>query len=191
MDKKFINLPNTYKQLLNEIPNLLNKDDIEQLISNKISFDRLNQLHKNINDKMKELDCNQYDLNKLIHSYNKKNNKISFLKKIANLRNKHIVYNCSKSNLWKDNLRTLQKKLQPIFKKKISKKLIEESFFYLMKKYKYDWGGLWSIMDYNKNGIVNSINIFDVDDFDIIVSYIGDKTDWNLKDDSYLRLKKK
>ena len=38
MDKKFVNLPNTYKQLLNEIPNLLNKDDIDQLISNNISF---------------------------------------------------------------------------------------------------------------------------------------------------------
>ena len=57
--------------------------------------------------------------------------------------------------------------------KKVSLKNTEEIFLKLLKKYKYEWDGLWSLIETNKFGEPIKINIFDIDDFDFILNKIN------------------
>ena len=90
---------------------------------------------------------------------------IELLKKISSLRNKYIVVKSQKTSLWKNNINNLKSKF-----KKYNKSQIEEAFINLLKKYKYDWNGLWTIFDIDKNGNIKNINVFDHDDIIFIES---------------------
>ena len=123
----------------------------------------------------------------MIRSYNKENkeyDKITLLKKISSVRNKHIVSKGSISDLWSKNISNLKQKYDIVSKggkemlgknDDVKDKLIEKGFISLLKKYKYDWGGLWSIFKLDKNGKIKDINVFDIDDFNHIVDYINNQ----------------
>ena len=165
--KKFINLPNNYKLFLNEFKSILDKTLLENILKNNLSYEEVNKLHKQIETIASKFNCNSYDINRLINFYDKNNKLIDLLKKISSLRNKFIVVNSQKTDLWKNNIDNLKKKF-----KKYSKIKIEEAFVQLLKKYKYDWNGLWTIFDIDKNGNIKNINIFDIDDLKFIESFI-------------------
>ena len=172
MDKKFVNLPKQYKNILNEIQYILNEEDIKKLDNKTIDFKKLNSLHNSINKICYNYDCNSFDINRMMHSYGKNHLIIDILQKISNLRNKYIVANSSKTTLWKDNLNNLKKNHQPFFKTRINNNMIEKSFIHLLKKYKYDWDGLWSIIDTNKKGDIRKIDVFDLDEQEEITNYL-------------------
>ena len=108
----------------------------------------------------------------MIHGYEKRNNVLDILKSIANLRNKHIVANAYKSPHWKSNIRELRKKIDVNNKGKFKNDQIETAFINLLKKYKYDWDGMWSIID-TKNGNINNISVFDPDDYEFFLSHLN------------------
>jgi len=172
MNDKFVNLPTKYTNLLNESKKLFDANMLKKLSSRKISYDELNALHKNINIICSENECNSYDINKMINGYDKKNNVIDIFKSIANLRNKHIVSNAYKSDLWKTNLKNLKESSSGIVDKKINNDLVEGAFINLLKKYKYNWDGLWSIIELKNNNIKN-INVFDPDDFEEFIKHLN------------------
>ena len=172
MDKKMINLPQNYKKIIEEINNIINKNNLEKLHNDTIEFKELNLLHNKINEICKNNECNSFDINKLVHGYQKTNMTVSVLKKIAKLRNKHIVANASKEKCWKNNIDNLKIKNQDIIGKKIKSNIVEKSFIELLKKYKYDWDGLWSIIETDKNGNIKDINVFDFDENDFITDFI-------------------
>jgi len=173
MNKKFVNLPQKYKIVLNNSKKLLNKDILEKLLTNSITFNEIDQLYKNINTICKSNDCNSYDINKMIHNYGKKNSMIDILKKIANLRNKYLVTNAYRLPIWKQNIRNLKKRCQKITKKKVNNDIIEKSFLKLLKNKKYNWDGLWSVIETNKRGDIQNINVFDLEDFETLMDYIN------------------
>jgi len=165
--KKFVNLPQNYKLFLDEFKTILNKTLVEKILKNELAYNEILELHNYIDSIAEKYNCNSYDINKLINFYDKNNKLIDLLKKISSLRNKFIVVNSQKTDLWKNNINNLKKKF-----KKYSKIKIEEAFIQLLKKYKYDWNGLWTIFDIDKKGNIKNINIFDIDDLEFIESFI-------------------
>lgn len=165
--KPFVNLPQNYKLFLDEFKTTLNKTLVENILKNELSYEEVLKLHNYIDNIAEKYNCNSYDINKLINFYDKDNKLIDLLKKIASLRNKYIVVKSQKTDLWKNNIDNLKNKF-----KKYNKTNIEQAFFKLLKKYKYDWNGLWTIFDIDKNGNIKNINIFDLDDLRTIEHYI-------------------
>lgn len=165
--KRFVNLPQNYKLFLDEFKTILNKTLVENILKNELSYQEVLKLHNYIDSIAEKHNCNSYDINKLINFYDKDNKLVDLLKKISSLRNKYIVVKSQKTDLWKNNIDNLKNKF-----KKYNKTNIEQAFVKLLKKYKYDWNGLWTIFDIDKNGDIKNINIFDLDDLKIIESYI-------------------
>jgi hypothetical protein len=178
MDKKFVNLPHNYKKFLDSFAKTISKSDIKKIADQTIDYGKICSIYNNINEALEESGCTNYDINKMIHSYNKNNkesNKINLLKKIASVRNKYIVARGTQTNLWNKNINNLKKRYKILNDKKISNSDVEKGFVDLLTKYKYDWNGLWGIFDMDKNGGINNINVFGMDDFDHIVLYINNK----------------
>lgn len=172
MSNTFVKLPTSYSNFLNESKKIFNKDILEKLSNNSITYDEVDDLHNKINTICISYECNSYDINKMIHRYKKKNSMIDILKKIANLRNKYIVANAFKLPLWNKNIKELKEHIsKSIKKKRITNETIEQAFLNLLKKYKYDWDGMWSIIEL-KNGNIININVFDLEDIDYIINYL-------------------
>lgn len=166
--KKFVNLPQNYKLFLDEFKSILNTNLLENILKNTLKYNEVLTLHNNIEMIAHKYDCNSYDINKLINFYDKDNKLVDLLKKISSLRNKYIVVNSQKGDLWKNNITKLKNKF-----KKHNKLAIENAFMKLLKKYKYNWDGLWTIFDIDKNGNIKNINLFDLDDIQYIESLLN------------------
>ena len=167
--KKFVNLPQNYKNLLNDIKINLNKEIVKSIANKSISYKNLLVTYNKINQLCINNNCNSYDLNRLISYYDKQNNIIDIIKCIATLKNKYIVYYAQKSQLWKLNLIDLKNNFKKQTNKNINIDQVEKGFIKILKKYKYDWDGLWSIIDISKKGEIKNINLFDLDDLDEIL----------------------
>lgn len=176
MNNKFNNLPQNYKEILDEIKKILDEEIITKISNNSIPYYEINALFEVINKICSKYECNSYDLNKMINGYSKKNSVIDVVKKIATLRNKHIVTTAFKLPIWKDSISSIKNTIEAKINKKTSFKNIEEIFLQLLKKYKYDWDGLWSLIETNKYGEPIKINLFDIDDFDFIVSSLNNNS---------------
>ncbi len=175
MTKKFVNLPSNYKNLLENIKTIFTREILENLANNNLTFKEILTLYNKIENFCSENNCNSYDLNKMINYYDKKNSIIEILKRITCLRNKYIVYYAKKSEFWNTNLNDIKTRVKKITEKDISLNKIEYFFVKILKKYKYDWDGLWAIIDVNKNGSIKNINLFDLDDFNELVRYVNKK----------------
>ncbi len=143
MNNKFVNMPTKYKEFLNEVKGILNTEILQKLSDNSISYDDISALYKNINIVCKEKDCNSFDINKMIHGYDKKSSIIEILRKIASVRNKYIVSRAYKLPIWKSSIKSLKERAE-IAKnnKNIKFDDTEKAFLKLLKKYKYDWDGM-------------------------------------------------
>lgn len=173
MTKKFVNLSKNYKSCLNEIKEFLTKDVIIKLVNNNMNFKELNDLHNKIENICENKNLNSYDVNKLIHYYDKKNTVIEILKKIASFRNKYIVTSAYKNSLWDKNLSNIKNHIKNVKNKNYTNDQIEKAFIMLLKQYKYHWDGLWSMIDIDKKGKINSVSIFDTDDFNSLIEYLN------------------
>lgn len=169
MNKKFINLPSKYTKFLNDCMNQLNPIDIKRILKKEMNLKDINIIYKKINVILKNNDCTNYDINKMIKSYNKKNNKILLLKKISDNRNKIIISESKGTKVWNNNINNLKKKSN-LLGIKTTNKLIEKSFLNLLNKYKYEWNTISKIFNIGNNGVIKNINIFDVDDIEYIIS---------------------
>ena len=174
MTKKFVNLSSKYKKLLDEIKILFTKEILEKLAKSDLSYDKILELHNKIEEICNSNDCNSYDINKMINYYDKKNFIIDIIKTIASLRNKYIVYYAKKSDLWDLNLNQIKLRIKKYIDKDLDLNSIEKYFIKILKKYKYDWDGLWSTIEISKKGNINNINLFDLDDFNELVELIKD-----------------
>lgn len=179
MNKKFVNLPHNYKKFLDTFAKSISKTDIKDIANQTIDYGRICSIYNDINNTLEESGCTNYDLNKMIRSYNKNNdqsNKINLLKKIASIRNKYIVTKGLETKMWNKNINNLRKRYKLSHEgknDKVTKTEIEKGFVDLLTKYKYDWDGLWGIFNIDKNGVINDINVFDIEDFNHIVSYVN------------------
>ena len=175
MTKKFVNLPSVYKKLLDEIKTIFTREILENLASSNLSYNDVLVLYNKVEEICNNNNCNSYDLNKMINYYDKKNSIVDILKRIACLKNKYIVYYAKKSEYWDNNLNNIKLRVKKIIEKDVSLNTIERYFVKILKKYKYDWDGLWAIIDVNKKGLIKNINLFDLDDFNELVEFVKNK----------------
>ena len=188
--KKFVNLPNKYRKLLDKSVAYFSREDIKNIATNNISYNDSTRIYENINKLMKELDCNSYDMDNILKNYEKKNTVVDILKKYINIRNKQIAVKASKTDLWKSNLKELVTRSKGNFKDKISLDLMEKAYINLLQDYKNNWKGYWTSMELDNKGDIKSINIFDTEDYDKIQKYIGKNKEWRMKNESEIeRLK--
>ena len=173
MNNKFNNLPQKYKEILDEIKTILDEEIITKISNSSIPYNEINALYEVINKICLKYECNSYDINKMISGYSKKNSVIDVLKKITTLRNKYIVTTAFKLPIWKKSIIVIKDTIEEKVNKKTKLKNIEEIFLQLLKKYKYEWDGLWSLIETNKFGEPIKINVFDIDDFDFIVNKLN------------------
>lgn len=171
MNSKFVNLPTKYREVIKESKNLFDKDLVTKISNNSITFEEVSKLHQNINFICNKYECNSFDINRMIHGYKKKNSVIEILRKVASLRNKYIVTKAYKSPHWKDNIRNLNDRSKvALNNNSIKLESTEKAFLNLLKKYKYDWDGMWSMIETSKNGDIKNISVFDIDDFEILLN---------------------
>jgi hypothetical protein len=174
MTKKFVNLPQNYKKLLEDIKMLFNKNNLEELSNNNIKYKDLIKLYNKIEVLCTENSCNTYDLNRLINNYDKKNSITEILKRIATLRNKYIVLYAKESDLWNKNLIDIKNKYKKKYNKNITIENVEYAFVKILKTYKYDWDGLWAIINVDKSCNTKSISLFDLDDYENIFKILNE-----------------
>ena len=171
MNNKFVNLPTKYRSILKETKELLDINLITKISNSTITFEEVSELHKNINSLCNKYDCNSFDINRMIHGYEKRNSIIEILKKIASIRNKYIVTKAYKLPLWKENIKNLNERSRiALNNNNIKMNHTEKAFLNLLKKYKYDWDGMWSMIETSKNGDIKTINVFDIDDFEVLLN---------------------
>lgn len=173
MTKKFVNLPSNYKKLLVDVKSIFTREILENLAANNLSFKETLALYNTIEELCSNNNCNSYDLNKMINYYAKKNSIVDILRRIACLRNKYIVFHAKKSDYWNNNLDDIKLRVKKITSKDYNNDIIESAFVKILKKYKYDWDGLWSIIDVGSKGNIKNVNLFDLEDFDELVKYIS------------------
>ena len=165
MGKKFVNLPSNYRSFLDSIKTVLDQNIIKNIANSEIGFEDINSLHLQIEELGESFNCSSYDINKMINYYDKENFIIEILKKISSTRNKLIVYYAKNSNLWLENLNEIKLKLKKVREIEQDLNNIENAFIKILKKYKYDWDGLWSMIEISKKGKIKNICIFDYNDY--------------------------
>lgn len=171
MNSKFVNLPTKYKDVIKEIKSILDKDLVTKISNSSITFEEVSKLHQSINFICKNHECNSFDINRMIHGYQKRNSVIEILKKVASIRNKYIVTKAYKLPLWKENIKNLNERSRlALENNSIKIESTEKAFLKLLKRYKYDWDGMWSMIETSKNGDIKNISVFDIDDFEILLN---------------------
>lgn len=165
MGKKFVNLPSNYRSFLESIKSVLDQNIIKNIANSEIGFEDINSLHLQIEELGESFNCSSYDINKMINYYDKENFIIEILKKISSTRNKLIVYYAKNSNLWLENLNEIKLKLKKVREIEQDLNNIENAFIKILKKYKYDWDGLWSMIEISKKGKIKNICVFDYNDY--------------------------
>ena len=164
MTRDFVNLPFNYRHFLDNLKLILDNDLLKRLHSNDISYKEILKLHNDVNNIAEKYDCSSYEINRILNYYKKDNVLIEILKKISSIRNKYIVYHSKKSKYWNENLKNIKNKIKDYNNKNVDLSKIEVAFMKILKKYKYDWDGLWSIIDISKSGKIKNICLFDYND---------------------------
>ena len=197
--KKFVNLSRKYKKFIDQSQDIVNANNftrVEDKISTNLSLKELINLCAKVQSISDDCECSIYEVNNLMKYYSPKSdnkylNQINVMKMLFYERNKKLAYQASKTTHWKNNIERLTNYCNEKFAQKCSPKLVELAFRYLISKNKYNLLGSWSIIDFNKNGEVKSIEVFDLDDYDKILLYIVRKKKWKLKNsDEWTRLRK-
>ena len=158
MDKKFKNLTAQYKTYLESI-NVVLKDFNPK---KEYSINEINLLYNSINDiNIKQLIVEK-DIEELIKNYDKSNEIIYKLRYLLKKRNKEIIRNVLKSEIYKNYIN----KLSIDYNK--SKNEIEGALIELIKKYSMKWKCCWSFIEIDNNGNLKKIELFDLNDIKFI-----------------------
>jgi len=167
--KKFVNLSNDYKHFLNICNNKINHLEIDQ----NTSLDLLNKYHNEIQIEILDNDSfnNNFeisDINHILANYEKENSIVTQLRKLVHYRNYLILKAVLRSNIWKEFILSLREKCKESGCKKLSIKIIEETFLKLLEIYIEYWNGFWKFFTFNKKNQIKDIVIIDPEDYKII-----------------------
>lgn len=164
-EKKFSNLPAEYRNYLDEINKVLINYDLNK----NYSFKEINSMYQTINDINEKKLILEKDIERLFKNYQKTNETIYKLRKLLRARNKEIIRNLLKSEIYKEYL----KKLSNENKKNIND--IEKVIIEIIKKYAMTWKCCWSFLEIDDNGRPKKIELFDIND----IKYFKEKLNIN------------
>ena len=157
-DKKFKNLPSEYKIYLDIINDILKNFDSKK----DYTFNEINLLYNSINDvNIKKLIVEK-DIERLIKDYEKTNETIYKLRSVLRKRNKEIIRNVLKSEIYKNYINKLSIDYKKSFKE------VDEAGIDLIKKYAMTWKCCWSFIEIDNIGVIKKIELFDINDIKFI-----------------------
>ena len=149
-------------QIINNIMSIyINDDIISKIDSKQLNYNEYINIYNIINKKLDKENISIYDINNFLLKENKKNEKIH---KFIKHKNKKIIIEAYKSDLWKENINNLNQI------SKLNKKKIEQNYINLFKiKYSKNWNGYWTSININSRGRIININTIDIDDINYII----------------------
>ena len=168
----FVNLPTKYRLLLNNIRLIFTQNDITQINENIIQYSRLITIYNLVDELLQKNDCTYYDIDRMLHEYNKQNDIIDILRKYINLYNRYIANEAIKTKIWDDNLININERIKNDFIEKIDPNLLHGAVLQCIYKYITNWSGFWKIISLTPTGEISNIHIQDVNDLDFIKIYL-------------------
>ena len=90
-------------------------------------------------------------------------------------RNSTIAKKMYKSDKWKLFVKSLKKEIYETKKIKVRVADINDGLMKVVQKYDDDWLGYWSLLKLSKSGRIQSLNLFDIDDIDILNEHLRKK----------------
>lgn len=170
-------LPDHFRPALDDIQKNI-KFDMES------SYKDINKCYRKINKTFENYNCEPYDVNNVLTKYNidnKYNEIVDNMRDLTHKRNRNIVKNLYRTPEWIQFLKTQKKEMNGLFTDYVHLKDIEDGIIDVMKKYKSDWLGFWSIIDVDDSGGIKDVNLFDKDDIDSLVKYLRTKKKYKKK----------
>ena len=149
-------------QIINNIMSIyINDDIITKIDSKQLNYNEYIKIYNIINKKLDKENISIYDINNFLLKENKKNKNFH---KFIKHKNKKIIIEAYKSDLWKENINNLNQI------SKLNKKKIEQNYINLFKiKYSKNWNGYWTSININSRGRIMNINTIDIDDINYII----------------------
>jgi hypothetical protein len=151
---------------------LLKLNKILKYDLDKITYNKINKIYKNINKILRDNHMEVYDFNMILKEYKVNNNLkniVDKLKQLIRVRNNYILKKASKSVRWKKCIMGLCDKYKNKFNNKKIDIFVEKSLLDLLKRYKNNWLGYWKIIELDNNNNIKDINIFDKKDKDLFL----------------------
>ncbi|MBA42556.1 MAG: hypothetical protein CMF62_00915 [Magnetococcales bacterium] len=140
-------LPANFPILLKDIDKVLE-------FSEDMSYKNIMKVYKKINNILEQNNCEVYDLNKVIKEYNINNEYSDLLKKLKKfntLKNSEIAKQAFKNKKWGDFIKKETIQNQHLFIDKLLAEDVEKNIIKVMKKYKNNWLGFWTIIKLSEN----------------------------------------
>jgi hypothetical protein len=161
-------LPDGLNNFLDSLDTKYNFDKLLKSKSYKTIMNTVNQ----INDELISNNISSSELNEAIQSYDKDNKSreiLDKLKKFSLHKNRLIYVNMYRKSPWLKCIKNLKSKYPHCRSRKLENGLIT-----VLKKYKYNWQGFWSLVKYDDSLSydVNEISIIDFDDIQTFNHFI-------------------
>jgi len=153
-------LPDNFRPALDEIKKTFVYKD-----SN--SFHKLTTMWNKVNKVFNKYNCENPDINNVISNYqldNEYGELIGKLKRLTASRNKCIAKKAFNSDNWKSFIHSMKKEMSNVLNKELHTRDVNKGVLAVMKNYKNDWNGFWTIVDISNNGTINKLSMFDIED---------------------------
>lgn len=176
-------LPDHFRPALDDIQKNINFDM-------ESSHENVHKCYRKINKTFENYNCEPYDVNNVLTKYNvdnKYNEIVDNMRNLTHKRNKNTIRTLYKTPEWTQFLKAQKKEMNVLFSDYIHLKDVEEGIINVMKKYKSDWLGFWSMIDIDDSGGIKNINLFDKDDIGLLVKYLRTKKKYNKKTKKQLK----
>lgn len=161
-------LPNNFKSVLDKV-----KDNF--VYENNMSFSDVNKKYNTINKIFKMNECEPYDVNNMLDKYSIDgcySNIIEDMRKLTKKRNKEILTKVYKSNKWEKFVKKIKNEFKDEYGVCVKTVDIKDGLLNILKKYKDNWLGFWSIIDISESGRINKLKLFDADDQNELKRYL-------------------
>lgn len=142
----------------------------------EMSNEEANKNYKKINQIFETNNCENYDINNVLHNYhidNSYSDVVSDMRKLTIHRNKETVRKLYKSKEWPIFLGKIRDDMNGIFSDYVHKSDIENGILTVMKKYADNWLGFWSFIDLTESGEIKGINLIDIEDSETLKSVLN------------------
>lgn len=161
-------LPNNFKPVLDEVKSIF-------VYENNMSFSDINNKYNRINKIFKKNECEPYDVNNMLDKYSIDGcyaDIVKDMRKLTQKRNKEILTKVYKSSKWNKFIKDIKNDLKNEYKVYVKTVDIRDGLLHVLKKYKDNWLGFWSIIDISENGRINKFKLFDIDDQSELKRYL-------------------
>lgn len=164
-------LPDNFRNVLDKVDGILINLDYD-------NYDNINRSYKKINKLFIDGNCEVCDINNMLSKYEANTEYtgiVTKLKKMTTKRNKHIIKKIYRSEKWIPFLNKTKKDLYNDFNIDANTIDIKDGIVNVMKKYKNDWLGFWSLVDMYSNGEIKDIKLLDRSDYNSLAIYLNNK----------------